>query len=178
MSGFVSTLAAADVRVSERVHRATNDWPRTRRLAVLVAHTADWWWWLIGAAAVWLAGDTRARPAIVVVVATIVLTAITVQSLKWIVRRERPSGERDFLSRHTDPHSFPSGHAARAIALTVVGGFVGPSWVVLALAPWAALVASTRVVLAVHYLSDVIVGVVVGVLCGLAVVAWATSGAA
>ncbi len=184
MSGVLSSLAAADARVSERIHRAAMRLPQTRWVAALIAHTADWWWWLIGAAAAWLAGgawlagDAHVRRPIVVVVATIVLTAVTVQSLKWIVRRERPPGERDFLSHHTDPHSFPSGHAARAVALTIVGAFLGPWWLAAALAPWAALVAGTRVVLAVHHLSDVIVGIAVGIVCGLAVVAWATSGAA
>ena len=120
------------------------------------------------AGTLWLVGDARARPAILVVTATIVVTAITVQSLKWLVRRERPSGERDFLSRHTDPHSFPSGHAARATALTVVGAALGP--------PWAALVAVVRVALGVHYVSDVLVGIAIGVACGLAVAAWTAGG--
>ena len=125
VGGLVAALAAIDARVSERLRHATER-AGIRRLAAFVAHSADWWWWLIGTATLWLVGDARARPAILVVTATIVVTAITVQSLKWLVRRERPSGERDFLSRHTDPHSFPSGHAARATALTVVGAALGP----------------------------------------------------
>ncbi len=169
MSGVLGVLAAADVRVSQRLRDATDRRRGARLGAALVAHSADWWWWLLGAAAVWHV--SAVRPGLVAMVAAIVVTALVVQSLKWIVRRRRPSGRRDVLSRYTDPHSFPSGHAARATALGVVGIALGPPWIGLALLPWAALVATVRVALGVHYVSDAVAGVVVGIVCGLVVVA-------
>lgn len=144
--------------------------PTARRLAGAVAHSADWWWWLIGAGVIWLGRDGAATLGATVVVATITVTAIAVQSMKWIVRRERPSGERDFLSRHTDPHSFPSGHAARASALAVVAILMGPWWLACLACVWAAVVAGVRVATGVHYLSDALVGIGVGIGCGIIVV--------
>lgn len=158
-----------DVRASQRIRGVVEDRPIARGMAGLIAHSADWWWWLIGAAGIWWARGA-ARPAVTIVVTTITVTAIAVQSMKWIVRRKRPPGERDFLSRHTDPHSFPSGHAARASALAAVAIMVGPWCVALPLSLWAVLVTLVRVVMGVHYLSDVIVGVVVGLACGTMVV--------
>lgn len=143
-----------------------DDHPAARRIAGVVAHSADWWWWLIAAGAVWLTREGSGFFGVTIVVATITVTAIAVQSLKWIVRRERPSGERDFLSRHTDPHSFPSGHAARASALAVVAIAAAPWWLACVSCVWAMLVAAVRVAMGVHYLSDAVVGIVVGLACG------------
>jgi len=176
-SGIVAALAETDLRVSQRLRDATERCAGARFVAASIAHSADWWWWLLGAVIVWRATDPATHAAITVVVTTIVVTALVVQGLKWIIRRERPFGKRDFLSHHTDPHSFPSGHAARASALVVVGVALGPLWVALLLAPWAALVATVRVALGIHYVSDAIAGILVGVACGLAVLARA-SGAA
>ncbi len=60
------------------------------------------------------------------------------------------------------PHSFPSGHAARAAAIVVVVARFLPWWVVLIVAVWAILVGYSRVALKVHYLSDVLFGFLFG----------------
>jgi undecaprenyl-diphosphatase len=173
----VASLLEADVRTSERIRRVAERAGATRP-AALIAHSADWWWWLTGAVVVWLAGDADTRSAALTVVSTITVTAIAVQSVKWIVRRQRPSGPRDFLSRHTDPHSFPSGHAARASALMVLAIVLGPWWLALALGAWATLVAAVRVAMGVHYLSDVVIGAALGMVCGLVVATRVAGGVA
>jgi len=87
--------------------------------------------------------------------------------LKFTIRRPRPEGEWGQIYRITDPHSFPSGHAARSAALAVMGLAIGPAWFGVALALWAPWVGISRVALGVHYLSDVVVGWVVGAVMGL-----------
>ena len=51
--------------------------------------------------------------------------------------------------------------------LTVLGLAICPWWIGVALAVWTLLVAASRVVLGVHYLSDVVAGAALGTLCGL-----------
>ena len=66
----------------------------------------------------------------------------------------------------------PSTHATSAFAAAIAVGFVHPKlrWPLLML---AALISLSRVWLGVHYLSDVIVGAVVG--CGVAWAVWSVS---
>jgi len=60
-----------------------------------------------------------------------------------------------------DACSFPSGHTLHAVAFTVVGVSAMPAlaWVFV---PFALLVALSRVVLGLHYPSDVLAGAVIG----------------
>ena len=70
------------------------------------------------------------------------------------------------LYRSTDPHSFPSGHAARAVLIAVLGAGLGPTWLAVLLCVWAPLVALARVAMGVHYLSDILAGFLLGLAAG------------
>ena len=85
-------------------------------------------------------------------------------AIKFLVRRKRPEGDWGGIYRRTDPHSFPSGHAARAALLAVLAISLGPTWFGILLLIWAPLVILARVVMGVHYLSDVIAGAILGIL--------------
>jgi undecaprenyl-diphosphatase len=93
--------------------------------------------------------------------------AVLVMALKFIIRRQRPEGEWGGIYRNTDPHSFPSGHAARAFMIAVVASGLGPAWLALILWIWAPLVALARVAMGVHYASDIVAGALVGIIAGL-----------
>lgn len=93
--------------------------------------------------------------------------AALVLLVKFSVRRRRPAGEWGNIYRSTDPHSFPSGHAARAAMLAVLGLGLGPPWFGVALLLWAPLVSLARVAMGLHYLSDVVAGVFLGVIAGV-----------
>ncbi len=60
-----------------------------------------------------------------------------------------------------DEHSFPSGHTLHAVGFTVIFCTYYPAlgWVVW---PFTALVALSRIVLGLHYPSDVVVGALIG----------------
>ena len=64
-------------------------------------------------------------------------------------------------------HSFPSGHTLHAVLFTVIGAQYAPGliWV---LAPFTALVAVSRVVLGLHYPTDVLAGGAIGAVLALA----------
>jgi undecaprenyl-diphosphatase len=97
----------------------------------------------------------------------IVMTAVLVLTVKFTVRRRRPEGEWGDIYRKTDPHSFPSGHAARAFLLAAIAAGTGPPWFAVALAVWAPLVALARVAMGVHYISDILAGLALGIVMGL-----------
>ncbi len=95
------------------------------------------------------------------------LVSLLVGLIKLSVKRSRPSGEWGRLYRSTDPHSFPSGHAARTFLLCTMGAGLSPAWFAAALCLWALLVSLARIALAVHYVSDVLAGMALGILTGL-----------
>jgi undecaprenyl-diphosphatase len=97
----------------------------------------------------------------------IIVLATIVTVIKFSIRRRRPEGEWGAIYRNTDPHSFPSGHAARAALLAVLSLVWGPSWLGALLLIWAPFVSLARVAMGLHYLSDVIVGATMGVIIGL-----------
>lgn len=99
------------------------------------------------------------------------IAELTVLLLKGITDRERPpiaEPSIDPLILIPDSTSLPSGHAATAFAAATAVILVYPQ-LRAPLLLLAALVASSRAYLGVHYWSDVIAGCLVGVAIG-----WAT----
>ncbi len=157
-----------DARISERMRIAEQP-GALRTLAVILAHSGDSWFWLVGLGLVWLLGADNGKQLALTLIIAILLTAGVVFVVKFTVRRRRPEGEWGKFYRNTDPHSFPSGHAVRAVMLAVVTLGLGPLWLGLTLLIWAPLVGLARVAMGVHYLSDVIAGMILGLMIGVAI---------
>jgi undecaprenyl-diphosphatase len=138
-----------------------------RSLAVVFAHSGDSWFWGLGMAVLWLAGSAFWKYWAVYQLFWISALAALVIALKFSIRRRRPEGEWGAIYRNTDPHSFPSGHAARAFLIAVIAGILGPLWLMVVLWIWAPLVSLARVAMGVHYLSDIVAGAVVGIIAAL-----------
>jgi undecaprenyl-diphosphatase len=105
----------------------------------------------------------------VVVFASVAVSGLTTDVLKALVGRSRPAftGDATFVFHPFTlggyaHYSFPSGHATTmaAVAVIVTATFSG-RWRAILLAA-AALVAVTRVMLGVHYPSDVVGGLLIG----------------
>lgn len=95
-------------------------------------------------------------------------------ALKRGTRRQRPFEQCDDIRACVsvpDAFSFPSGHTLHASAFALLLGSAYPA---LALPLWAlaGLIGAARVVLGVHYPSDVLVGAALGVLSASAVLHW------
>ncbi len=162
----LKALLQADARWSWKLRIAEQPGV-LRQIAAFIAHSGDSWFWGIGLGIVWLLGDKELKSWSLHLIGAIIVTAILVMSIKLIVRRQRPAGEWGAIYRNTDPHSFPSGHAARAILLTVMVWGMGPLWLAITLTIWGPLVALARVSMGVHYLSDVFAGGFIGLIIGL-----------
>jgi len=110
-----------------------------------------------------LYGAAAVRPAIFMAL-TGALGVVIYSLLKRLFVRERPFITHEAISRAAAPldrYSFPSGHTLHAVSFTwqACAHFPELGWVLL---PLAALIASSRVVLGLHYPSDVLAGAAVG----------------
>ncbi len=163
-------LLDLDARLSARLHLSDNA-SLARRLAIFFAHSGNSWFWMVGLGLVWLFGAGAWHRLAALMAGGVVGLAVLVLAIKFLVRRRRPEGEWGAIYRNTDPHSFPSGHAARAFMLAVVAVALGPAWFGVLLAIWAPLVSLARVAMRVHYVLDVAAGALLGVVAGLGLAA-------
>ncbi len=159
----MNSILELDVRLSTQMRVAEKP-GALRAISVFFAHSGDSWFWALGLFIVWLRGDSLWKQWAVVEFAGISLLAALVLAIKFSVRRQRPEGEWGRVYRFTDPHSFPSGHAARAFLIAAIATALAPSWLAIVLWIWAPLVALARVAMGVHYLSDIVAGTLLGIL--------------
>lgn len=137
-----------------------------RKLAIFFTHSADPWISLLLLGLLWYWGlGLWKQMAFVMIVGTL-FTAVVVFVFKYSVRRSRPAGEWGKMYRITNPHSFPSGHTARCVMLSVIGIAWGPLWFGALLFIYAVFVGFSRVMMGVHYFSDVFAGAVIGFIIG------------
>jgi undecaprenyl-diphosphatase len=147
--------------------------PGLRAVAALVsALTGTGLAVMVALAAAALARMGRARDARVLLVATLGAWALS-GALKYVLGVPRPRGSAA---------GFPSGHTlVTLVACGVLAWLVsrgrrpGVRWTLYALAGAAAALSGwSRIVLGMHWLSDVVAGLAVGILCVTAVAAAAT----
>jgi membrane-associated phospholipid phosphatase len=162
----LEALAKLDDRLSHRI-RLTSEQRGWWQLVTFLAHSGDSWFWLAGLGIIWLLAIPEWHGKAVVLSAGIVMLAALVLAIKFTVRRRRPAGEWGAIYRNTDPHSFPSGHAARVFMLALMAVSLGPGWFGWLLVVWAPLVSLARVMTGLHYLTDVLAGMVLGLLAGM-----------
>ena len=138
-----------------------------RLMAAVLAHSGDSWFWAAGLLLIIWRGDPAQRRWALMLFLSIAALAAVVLAVKFAFRRRRPEGEWGSLYRLTDPHSFPSGHAARAFLLAALVAAWGPAWLAPLLLIWAPLVALARVAMGLHYVSDIVGGALLGLAAAL-----------
>jgi undecaprenyl-diphosphatase len=168
----MNALLEIDRRWTARL-RLPEDSRRLRALAGFLAHSGDSWFWGAALALIWLFSGPPERSFSLErswslrMFAAIAVTALIVTSLKFIIRRQRPSGEWGSIYRKADPHSFPAGHAARGALIAVLVSGWGPAWMIPWAILWALSMPLARVAMGLHYLSDTVAGATFGMLIAL-----------
>lgn len=169
MTVMIARLAALDETLSQRLALTpdSDGWQIVR----FTAHVGDGQYVFGVLGIIYLLGWLLDKPLLrrdALTIALVVLAAVMVTTvIKFVVRRQRPRPPGEFVSLQYDKYSFPSGHAARLAALFVIVGFFYPlfGWL---LGVVTLLVAAARVAVGIHYVTDVLVGLLVGIL-----VSWA-----
>jgi undecaprenyl-diphosphatase len=152
-----------------RLNRSCNS-PAVRDVFATVSRLGDgvFWYVLILLLPV-IYGQAGVLPAIRMAVMGFIGVALY-KYLKSRFVRERPYISLAGIhpgTRALDRYSFPSGHTLHAVSFTMVALDTFPELAPL-LIPFAALVAASRVVLGLHYPSDVVAGGLIGVLLAAA----------
>lgn len=166
-SVVIDNINDRDHRLMRRVHR----WraPRWIRLWMICATRGGdgWLWYALAAGVLSTGGDNRYRAAAAAFLGVAIGIACFLY-LKRLTGRRRPC--------HIEPHcwatllppdqfSFPSGHTITAFAVTVPLSLFYPA-LTAGLLFCAASIAASRIVLGMHYLSDVLAGAFIGGILG------------
>lgn len=101
-----------------------------------------------------------------VICATVVTSAAVTYLLKHAINRDRPFVRYPSIDQaiSVSSASFPSGHTSNSFALATSLSLAYPKWYVIAPSYlWASSVVYSRLHLGVHYPSDILGGVIIGV---------------
>jgi undecaprenyl-diphosphatase len=104
-----------------------------------------------------------------ILISVLIFAAIVSQGLKQLIYRERPFITHPSIEKFSDGggSSFPSGHTLEAFAMaTALSLLFSKKKIVIPVFAWAILVAYSRIALGVHYPSDVIAGILLGIFIG------------
>jgi undecaprenyl-diphosphatase len=162
-------IQSSDHRLMRKVHR----WraPRWFRiLTVFATRSGDGWlWYALGLILIVYGGERR---WLAIGAGTFAAAAgvFLFRTLKHASRRKRPCEVEPHCWASIlppDKYSFPSGHSITAFAVAMAIGLFYPQLQICLLIA-ALLIAASRIILGMHFLSDVIAGSVIGILLGFA----------
>jgi undecaprenyl-diphosphatase len=156
-------IATRDLKLMRKV----NKWPAprwVRRLAIAASRAGDGWLWYLTGFSILLLGGPERLTAVASAGSAALVGVGLFKSLKKLSGRKRPCE----IEPHCwatllppDQFSFPSGHTITAFAVAIGLGEFYPA-LLPALLLCALLIATSRILLGMHFLSDVIVGALVG----------------
>ena len=162
--GSFGRIDQAELRLTRYLNQSSA-YALVRGLFRVVSWLGDGWIWygLIAALPV-LYGDSTAWTAAAHMTLLGIVNLSIYRYIKPRAVRERPyitHSAIQCVSAPLDRYSFPSGHTLHAVAFTIVMASYFPEWASLLLA-FTTLIALSRVVLGLHYPTDVAAGAVLG----------------
>jgi undecaprenyl-diphosphatase len=165
---WFARVDAAEYRICRRLNLGAA-LPVPRRIFQTASRLGDGIvWYLLIIALPCLYGRPALRPAVAMAL-TGMLGVAVYKVLKRAFVRERPFITHAAIDRAMpalDRYSFPSGHTLHAVSFTLQACMHFPqlAWV---LVPLAMTIAASRVVLGLHYPTDVLAGTILGALLAL-----------
>ena len=139
-----------------------------RKFFSMISKLGDGWIWAAMGAALLLSHGIAAIQDVLAMLITAIAGIGIYKALKLKLVRERPYiNHRDIRcgTAPLDRYSFPSGHTVHAVSFCVMFFHVEPALFIVAL-PMALLIAASRIILGLHYPSDVFVGALLGGVLG------------
>jgi len=162
-----STMLGFIAHRDQRLMRRVNRWPAPRwiRLWMLAATRGGdgWLWYAMGIVILLFGGSSRFRAIGAGALAEGVGVAIFLRLKKWTGRKRPCTYEPHCWASLLPPDqfSFPSGHTITAFAVAISLSLFYPGLAV-GLLFCAVSVATSRILLGMHFLSDVLAGAVIG----------------
>ena len=136
-------------------------------------YSADSYYYLLLLTSIWVFHREVGAPLLLAAILSFAVEVPLQHVIKVLVRRNRPFErfkEIQFILPPPDRFSFPSGHTAGAFLLAILLSSFYPV-LSLPLFVWAGGVGLSRIYLGVHYPSDVLAGVLLGILSATAGIA-------
>ncbi len=171
---LLARFDGSEYRLCRGLNRATA-WPGFLQLMRVASRLGDWPLWAGLLIALPVLYGSPALPVVLIMAATGLSGHLIYRRVKTSLVRERPFIRHPGINLAMPPldrYSFPSGHTMHAVSFAwqAVAHFPALSWT---LVPAAGLIALSRVVLGLHYPTDVLAGAAIGALLaasGLALV--------
>jgi len=167
----LSSAYGAVVAADQRIMRHLNHWRAPRWLQwwmIAATRCGDGWLWAVYAIAILLGGGSSRYEAVIAESLAVFSGVVLFRFIKRRVGRKRPC----HLEGHCwssllppDQFSFPSGHSITAFAVAVSLGSFYPG-LFAGLLFCAFSVAISRILLGMHFLSDVLAGCALGAALG------------
>ena len=164
LSWFERPVAAPELRLCLHMNRFGAR-PNVRHGFALVSRLGDGVFWYTLMAALPVFGGLAGVHASLHLAFVGLIALGLYRGLKRFTRRPRPFARHRSITAHVAPldeFSFPSGHTLHAVTFTLVATHYFPMLGLL-LWPFALLVAMSRVVLGLHYPSDVLAATAIAV---------------
>jgi undecaprenyl-diphosphatase len=157
------SISALDAALCAHINRISRFWPACALFRV-VSRLGDGvaWYALMAALVLW--DGAQAWPVVLRMATAGVCGIAVYRALKMRTSRPRPFQvvpDVTAAALPLDEFSFPSGHTLHAVAFTLIATTSYPDLSLL-LFPFTALIATSRLVLGLHYPSDVLAGGVIG----------------
>jgi undecaprenyl-diphosphatase len=166
---MIRMITAGDRKIMLRLNRwEAPHW--IRKWMVFASRGGDGWLWSAIGMILLLYGGAHRFDALAAGFVSVGAGQLTFFFLKRLIGRERPCATEPHcwsILLPPDRFSFPSGHTITAFAIAFSLGLYYPALLV-GLVFCALSVAASRVILGLHYLSDVLAGILIGTAIGVA----------
>ncbi len=159
-------LASFDHNLSLALYRFTKRHATVRQVARVCASVLIWVLAAVIVGSFAITSPLLGLPVLIGAFFTGHIVNAIIEHYRWRERPYKTHGFEPLINPRWLHGSFPSDHAMMAAVLAVVWVGMGGAWPALAIAA-ALLVGLGRILVGVHYVSDIVVGLATGVLASL-----------